>query len=75
MDVPEQLWRLLERHEYLHASWLFLVSRAVYRNLAKSDGFEEEDVEQPWLSKGIVIEVGVPPSSIFIFPKPSEHFV
>ena len=66
MDVPEQLWRLLERHEYLHASWLFLVSRVVYRNLANSEDVEEDDVDQPWLSKGIMVEVSPFPCSVFM---------
>ncbi|KAF8326349.1 uncharacterized protein EI90DRAFT_3229915 [Cantharellus anzutake] len=59
MDAPEQLWRLLEKHQHLHASWLFSVSRVVFRNLVKN-GDDEEDSEQPWISKGIVVEESFP---------------
>ncbi|KAL4241838.1 Conserved oligomeric Golgi complex subunit 1 [Abortiporus biennis] len=42
LDAPEHLWRLIERRSYLHAAWLFLLSRVVHRALSRTD--EEEEV-------------------------------
>ena len=40
LDASEHLWRFQERKKYLQASWLFLLSRVVYRSLTQegSDG-------------------------------------
>ncbi|KAF9913049.1 Golgi transport complex subunit 1 [Linnemannia zychae] len=32
-DVPEQIWRNMENHSYLTASRLYLISKAIYKNL------------------------------------------
>ncbi|KAF9099503.1 Golgi transport complex subunit 1 [Mortierella sp. AD031] len=32
-DVPEQIWRNMENHNYLTASRLYLISKAIYKNL------------------------------------------
>ncbi|KAH7107027.1 hypothetical protein BKA62DRAFT_825612 [Auriculariales sp. MPI-PUGE-AT-0066] len=50
LDAPEYLWRLLEQRKYLHAAWLFLLSRVVHRALANPD---EEGEETAWQLKGI----------------------
>ena len=34
-DAPEQLFRLLERRQYLHATFLFLLARVVYRTMVQ----------------------------------------
>ena len=43
LDSPEHLWRLMEKKMYLHAAWLFLLSRVVHRSLLRhgADGDEE----------------------------------
>lgn len=58
LDAPEQLWRLLEQHNYLHAAWLFLISRVVYRNLVRAgDDNEDDDAEIVWAKEDIRIVV------------------
>jgi len=42
LDTPEHIWRLLEKKNYLHAGWLFLLARIVYQALVR-DGAEDED--------------------------------
>lgn len=59
LDAPEQLWRLLEKHNYLHAAWLFLISRVVYRSLMQGESQDDEDIEHPWAESDIVVSVGV----------------
>lgn len=51
LDAPEYLWRLIEKKRYLTATWLFLLSRSVYRSLER-----EEDKER-WLSQGLDVLV------------------
>ncbi|KAI5114816.1 hypothetical protein M0805_003229, partial [Coniferiporia weirii] len=43
LDASEHLWRLLERKRYLHAAWLFLLSRVVYRSLIKENPGDGQD--------------------------------
>ncbi|KAI5121815.1 hypothetical protein M0805_003251 [Coniferiporia weirii] len=43
LDASEHLWRLLERKRYLHAAWLFLLSRVVYRSLIKENPEDGQD--------------------------------
>ncbi|CAE6418759.1 unnamed protein product [Rhizoctonia solani] len=45
LDSPEHLWRWLEKRQFLHAAWLFLLARTVYRKLSKSDDEESEEEE------------------------------
>jgi hypothetical protein len=52
LDTPEHLWRLIERKNYLHAAWLFLLSRVAHRTLTTHD----ED-EQSWAEEGLEVEV------------------
>ncbi|KAI8605867.1 hypothetical protein EDD21DRAFT_440001 [Dissophora ornata] len=40
-DVPEQIWRNMENHSYLTASRLYLISKAIYKNL--NADMEDED--------------------------------
>ncbi|KAI1316956.1 Golgi transport complex subunit 1 [Mortierella claussenii] len=40
-DVPEQIWRNMESSSYLTASRLYLISKAIYKNL--SVGMEDHD--------------------------------
>ncbi|KAF9953328.1 Golgi transport complex subunit 1 [Mortierella alpina] len=40
-DVPEQIWRNIESNSYLTASRLYLISKAIYKNL--NAGLEEEE--------------------------------
>ncbi|KAG0201690.1 Golgi transport complex subunit 1 [Mortierella sp. GBA30] len=40
-DVPEQIWRNIESNNYLTASRLFLISKAIYKNL--NTGMEDEE--------------------------------
>ncbi|CAE6517002.1 unnamed protein product [Rhizoctonia solani] len=60
LDSPEHLWRWLEKKQFLHAAWLFLLARTVYRKLSKSpdeeDSEEEEEAESGdinWSRHGI----------------------
>lgn len=63
LDSPEHLWRWLEKKQFLHAAWLFLLARTVYRKLSKSpddDESEEEEAESGdvnWLRHGIDVLV------------------
>ncbi|QRW15932.1 vacuolar protein sorting-associated protein, Vps51/Vps67 family protein [Rhizoctonia solani] len=41
LDSPEHLWRWLEKKQFLHAAWLFLLARTVYRKLSKSPDEDE----------------------------------
>ncbi|KAJ3808296.1 hypothetical protein F5876DRAFT_78879 [Lentinula aff. lateritia] len=50
LDVPEHLWRILEKKKYLSAAWLYLLSRVVHRALVR----EEQDHEA-WRNQGIDI--------------------
>ncbi|ESK98208.1 vps51 vps67 domain-containing protein [Moniliophthora roreri MCA 2997] len=49
LDVPEHLWRLMEKKKYLTAAWLFLLSRVVHRALIR----EDERDEEAWNTQGI----------------------
>ncbi|KAF9941967.1 Golgi transport complex subunit 1 [Mortierella alpina] len=40
-DVPEQIWRNIESNNYLTASRLYLISKAIYKNL--NSGLEDEE--------------------------------
>ncbi|KEP54956.1 Vps51/Vps67 protein [Rhizoctonia solani 123E] len=46
LDSPEHLWRWLEKKQFLHAAWLFLLARTVYRKLSKSPDEEESEEEE-----------------------------
>ncbi|KAG8709558.1 hypothetical protein FRC08_018265 [Ceratobasidium sp. 394] len=46
LDAPEHLWRWLEKKQFLHAAWLFLLARTVHRKLSKSVDEEESDGEE-----------------------------
>ncbi|KAG9127130.1 hypothetical protein FRC07_000547 [Ceratobasidium sp. 392] len=46
LDSPEHLWRWLEKKQFLHAAWLFLLARTVHRKLSKSAEDEESDDEE-----------------------------
>jgi hypothetical protein len=65
LDSPEHLWRWLEKKQFLHAAWLFLLARTVYRKLSRSaDEEESEDEENEggdinWSRHGIDVMVGV----------------
>ncbi|KAE9400616.1 hypothetical protein BT96DRAFT_819083 [Gymnopus androsaceus JB14] len=48
LDVPEHLWRMLEKKKYFPAAWLYLLSRVVHRALVREDQDEEA-----WQSQGI----------------------
>lgn len=50
LDAPEHLWLFLEHRKFLHAAWLFLLSRVVYRALVNADSDGEDNV---WQSNGI----------------------
>ncbi|CAE7226482.1 unnamed protein product [Rhizoctonia solani] len=50
LDSPEHLWRWLEKKQFLHAAWLFLLARTVYRKLSKSP--DEEDSEDEETTSG-----------------------
>ncbi|CUA70290.1 Rootletin [Rhizoctonia solani] len=50
LDSPEHLWRWLEKKQFLHAAWLFLLARTVYRKLSKSP--DEEDSEEEEAGSG-----------------------
>jgi hypothetical protein len=56
LDTPEQLWRLLERKRFLHAAWLYLLARVVYRALAHDED-EDEDRDVQWSREGIQVTV------------------
>ncbi|KAI0347787.1 hypothetical protein BDW22DRAFT_1319545 [Trametopsis cervina] len=56
LDAPEHLWRLIERKLYLHAAWLFLLSRVVHRSLLRDEG--DEDIT--WHTLGIHISEQFP---------------
>lgn len=45
----------MEKKLYLHAAWLFLLSRVVHRSLLRHG--EDEDEEGGWASLGIDISV------------------
>ncbi|KAF5312388.1 hypothetical protein D9619_002857 [Psilocybe cf. subviscida] len=51
LDAPEYLWRLIERKKYMHASWLFLLSRVAHQGLVSQDEMDMDD--QSWSSEGI----------------------
>ena len=53
LDAPEYLWRLIERKKYMHASWLFLLSRVAHRGLVSQDEMDD----QSWRSEGIDVLV------------------
>lgn len=69
LDSPEHLWRWLEKKQFLHAAWLFLLARTVYRKLSKSpdgDESEEEEAESGdinWLRHGIDVTEQFPIAS------------
>ncbi|KAJ3984576.1 hypothetical protein F5890DRAFT_1411350 [Lentinula detonsa] len=48
LDVPEHLWRMLEKKRYFSAAWLYLLSRVVQRALVR-----EELDEEAWRNLGI----------------------
>ncbi|EJD51905.1 hypothetical protein AURDEDRAFT_149495 [Auricularia subglabra TFB-10046 SS5] len=50
LDAPEHLWLFLEQRKFLHAAWLFLLSRVVYRALVNADSDGEDNM---WQSQGI----------------------
>ncbi|ELU45926.1 hypothetical protein AG1IA_00040 [Rhizoctonia solani AG-1 IA] len=50
LDSPEHLWRWLEKKQFLHAAWLFLLARTVYRKLSKSP--DEDESEEEEISSG-----------------------
>ncbi|KAI0803332.1 hypothetical protein BC629DRAFT_1283940 [Irpex lacteus] len=56
LDAPEHLWRFMERKLYLHAAWLFLLSRVVHRSLLRG----EEDDDVTWHALGIDISEQFP---------------
>ncbi|KAH9932407.1 hypothetical protein B0H21DRAFT_780985 [Amylocystis lapponica] len=56
LDAPEHLWRLMERRMYLHAAWLFLLSRVVHRVLTRDD----EGDEDGWQTYGIEVSEQMP---------------
>ncbi|KAF8323197.1 hypothetical protein DL93DRAFT_2223145 [Clavulina sp. PMI_390] len=60
LDAPEQLWRLLEAHNYLHAAWLFLLSRVVYRSLTRDESQDDDDIEISWAKSGIDVSEQFP---------------
>ncbi|KAH8099342.1 hypothetical protein BXZ70DRAFT_1030293 [Cristinia sonorae] len=49
LDAPEHLWRLMEKRRYLHAAWLFLLSRVVHQALL----IEEDGDDSQWSGYGI----------------------
>lgn len=53
LDAPEYLWRLIERKKYMHASWLFLLSRVAHQGLVSQDDIDD----QSWSSEGIDVLV------------------
>lgn len=57
LDSPEHLWRLMEKKMYLHAAWLFLLSRVVHRSLLKH-GADEDD--EGWVALSIDISEQFP---------------
>ncbi|CAE6458481.1 unnamed protein product [Rhizoctonia solani] len=69
LDSPEHLWRWLEKKQFLHAAWLFLLARTVYRKLSKSsedDESEEEEVmsgDINWSRHGIDVMEQFPVAS------------
>ena len=54
LDSPEHLWRLMEKKMYLHAAWLFLLSRVVHRSLLRHEADEDDE---GWTALGIDITV------------------
>ncbi|KAF8607760.1 hypothetical protein BDV93DRAFT_541944 [Ceratobasidium sp. AG-I] len=46
LDSPEHLWRWLEKKQFFHAAWLFLLARTVHRKLSRSPDEEESDDEE-----------------------------
>ncbi|KAI0706115.1 hypothetical protein BC835DRAFT_1260582 [Cytidiella melzeri] len=56
LDAPEHLWRFMERKLYLHAAWLFLLSRVVHRSLLRGDA----DDDAVWRTLGIDISEQFP---------------
>ena len=61
LDSPEHLWRLLEKKMFLHAAWLFLLSRVVHRSLSRH-GADEDD--EGWAALGIDISASFSHSSL-----------
>lgn len=65
LDSPEHLWRWLEKKQFLHAAWLFLLARTVYRKLSRSPDEEESEDEETedgdinWSRHGIDVMVGI----------------
>ena len=53
LDAPEHLWRLMEKRRYLHAAWLFLLSRVVHQALL----VEGDDEGAGWSTYGIRVLV------------------
>ncbi|THH33419.1 hypothetical protein EUX98_g755 [Antrodiella citrinella] len=51
LDAPEHLWRLIEKRRYLHAAWLFLLSRVVHQALLVA----EDDEDAQWSAYGILV--------------------
>ncbi|KAF9074806.1 hypothetical protein BDP27DRAFT_1286851 [Rhodocollybia butyracea] len=48
LDVPEHLWKMLEKRKYFTAAWLYLLSRVVHRALVQDDLDDEI-----WQAQGI----------------------
>ncbi|KAI0095095.1 hypothetical protein BDY19DRAFT_988865 [Irpex rosettiformis] len=55
LDAPEHLWRFMERKLYLHAAWLFLLSRVVHRSLLRA-----EDDDATWRALDVDISEQFP---------------
>lgn len=56
LDMPEHLWRLIERKEFFPAAWLFLLARVIHRALVRN---EEQD-DEAWKSQGIDVLADFP---------------
>lgn len=52
LDVPEHLWKMLEKRKYFAAAWLYLLSRVVHRALVRDDLDDET-----WQAQGIDVLV------------------
>ncbi|KAJ4485835.1 hypothetical protein J3R30DRAFT_3283663 [Lentinula aciculospora] len=55
LDVPEHIWKMLEKKKYLSATWLYLLSRVVHRALVR----EEQD-EEAWRNLSIDVPESFP---------------
>ncbi|KIK70711.1 hypothetical protein GYMLUDRAFT_65924 [Collybiopsis luxurians FD-317 M1] len=55
LEVPEHLWRMLEKKRHFSAAWLYLLSRVVHRALVR----EEQD-EEAWRSQGVDVMESFP---------------